>query len=95
MLEILGEVSKPESETLVDLFDALLAGSSADDIHFAVLHLPDTDRQSFLCTACDMRDEVAANCVPRALAIDHLLNGNCSDYRNGARTCARHRTLRS
>ena len=88
-------VSKLESETLVGLFDSLLAGACAKDIDLALQHLPDVGRQNFFCTACDMRDEVAANCVPRALEIDHLLSRNCPDYQNGARTCARHRAAKA
>ena len=87
--------SSSSGETLVRLYDALLAGSCIEDLHLSIQNLPAHHRQDFLCTACDMRDEVAANCTARAAEIDHLLNRNCAHYRDGVRTCTRYHTARA
>lgn len=85
---------KPDGEVLVRLFDALLAGSCTEDVHLAIQRLPQPHRQDFLCTACEMRDEIAENCTARAVEVDHLLNRNCDHYLDGVRTCTRYRTAR-
>ena len=55
------------------LFEAVMAGSDAEELLPHLQRLPDDERDLVLLTLHAMRDEVAANCQARADEIDHLL----------------------
>ena len=58
------------------IFEALLAGDSAQFLETAIAALSRPDRQEFLCGVCCLRDEIAANCQGPAEEADRLLISN-------------------
>jgi hypothetical protein len=70
-----------------DLFHVLLSGGTREEVQSDLDHLTKEDRQTVLCSACYVVDEVAANCKELASTISDTLNGNCLYYQNGLRRC--------
>ena len=70
-----------------DLFHFLLSGGTPDEIQPNLDRLPTDERQTVLCSACYVVDEVAANCKALASTISDTLSGNCLYYQKGLRRC--------
>lgn len=77
---------KPEAPAHV-VFEAILAGASAEDVRPAVRRLPPEEFRTLMCTFCLMHREVAGVCADRADEIGALLDANCQHYAGGQRTC--------
>ena len=75
---------RPEARAL---FEVLLAGAAREEIQSDLDRLNKEDRQTVLCSACYVVDEVAANCKELASTISDTLSGNCLYYQNGLRRC--------
>ena len=56
------------------LFEAVMGGSSAEELRPQIDKLPSEEREMLLCALHDVRHEVAALCLERATEIDRLLN---------------------
>jgi len=69
--------STPKAATDREVFEALLAGSSADEVQLYLGQLTVEDRQAVLCTACYLLDEIAVNCHERAEEIGAFIAANC------------------
>jgi len=67
----------PKPLTDRELFEALLAGTSPNEIQAELDQLTAEDRQAVLCTACYLLDELAANCPERADEISAVILANC------------------
>ena len=81
----------PKLLTDRELFESLLAGTSANDIQSELARLTVEARQAVLCTACYLLDELAANCPERADEIGAVIAANCHMcYCSGRRTSGRH-----
>ena len=77
----------PQSLTGQQAVDALLAGSTAEELQPEVSQLPIMEVHALLCSACWMRDEIANNCTAYAAEVDALLTRNCGIYAAGVRGC--------
>jgi len=73
--------------TTPDILDALLSGAAGEELESQLQQLEPPERQTVLCTACYMLDEVKATCVERAYEIAQILETNCRFFRSGVRTC--------
>lgn len=71
-----------------DVFEAILAGASSEEVDSTVRRLAPEERSTLLCTFCMVRDEVAGMCAQRAHTIEALLGEHCRYYVHGKRTCA-------
>jgi hypothetical protein len=60
------------------LFEAVMGGSSAEELRAQVYDLPFEERELLLRALHDVRHEVAATCRDRAVEIDLLLNPGSS-----------------
>jgi len=81
----------PEPLTDREVFELLLAGTSADEVRLYLERLTAEDRQAVLCTACYLLDELAANCPERANEIGAVIAANClMNHCSGRRTHGRH-----
>jgi hypothetical protein len=69
------------------LFHVLFSGGTRDEIQPDLDRLSADDRQTVLCSACYVVDEVAGNCTELASTISDTLSGNCLYYQNGLRRC--------
>ena len=67
----------PKPATDQEVFELLLAGTSADEVQLYLDQLTAEDRQAVLCTACYLLDELAANCPERADEIGAVIAANC------------------
>ena len=70
-----------------DLFQVLLSGGTRQEIQPDLERLSADDRQTVLCSACYVIDEVAVNCRELAGTISDTLSGNCLYFQNGLRRC--------
>lgn len=57
-----------------ELFEALMAGDSAEQLHPHVENLPFEERDLLLAALYSVREEVAATCRERAEEIDRLID---------------------
>jgi hypothetical protein len=69
------------------VLDALLAGTPIDELEPHLQQLASQERQTVLCTACFILDEVRANCPERADEIVEILERDCGSYCSGKKTC--------
>jgi hypothetical protein len=67
----------PKPATDQEVFEILLAGTSADEVQLYLDQLTAEDRQAVLCTACYLLDELAANCHERSEDIGAFIAANC------------------
>lgn len=79
----------PDGTTTTDVLEALLAGASVEELEAQLDTLAAEERQTVLCTACYVLDEVRANCVERADEIAEFLQRNCRYFIAGQKTCIR------
>ena len=81
-------VTEPQiRQTAGEIFELLMAGVPAADVQPGFSRLPADEQSALLCTVCAVHEEVALNCLERALEIGALLNRNCRFFLDGARTC--------
>lgn len=73
--------------TATDVLEVLLAGAPVEELEAHLQQLEFQERQTALCTACYMLDEVKATCLERAEGIADILERNCRFFRSGVRTC--------
>ena len=59
-----------------EILDALMGGSSLQSIQTSIEELSTKDRRELLCTFCCLRDEIADNCLERAVEVDLVLASN-------------------
>lgn len=78
-------MSDPVAATQV--LEDLMAGIAADEIETRLHALSSTERQTVLCTACYLLDEVKANCIERGDEIVKTLRKNCPLYRSKNNRC--------
>jgi hypothetical protein len=62
------------SKAVKTIVDAILSGESGTAIAASIHELQDEEMKSLILTLRAIRDEVASNCIQRALEIDALLN---------------------
>jgi hypothetical protein len=62
----------------LDIFNALLAGSTAEQLQPALAQLSAVEHQALVCTACVLRREIAETCQAPADEVNKLVAGNCA-----------------
>jgi hypothetical protein len=62
------------SKVVKAIVDAILSGESAAAVAASIHELQEEEKKSLVLTLREIRDDVASNCIQRALEIDALLN---------------------
>lgn len=69
-----------------ELFDAMMAGTSAAELQPFVDQLSSTEHLVLLCIVCFMVDELESNCAQRAAELKQVLANNC-EFFTGSVAC--------
>lgn len=76
------------------VLNALMAGSPAEEVERDLEQLDPDERQTLLCTACYLMNEVRVNCEQRAEEIAAILRRNSRCYPHGSSKCDQAEVLR-
>ncbi|HLX43909.1 MAG TPA: hypothetical protein VKR43_10765 [Bryobacteraceae bacterium] len=74
--------------TMREVFDSILAGTSALEVLPRLATLERDDRQTVLCTACVMRGDIAENSEAHATSLAGVLSKACPLFVEGKPACA-------
>lgn len=77
----------PVAATAWAVFEAILAGASAQEVQPIVGRLAREEFYTLMCTLCLVHQEVAGVCTDRADEMEALLGAHCHHYSGGQRTC--------
>jgi hypothetical protein len=69
------------------VLNALLAGSTAEELQSDLAQLSAVEHQAVVCSACVLRQEIADTCQAPADEVNRLVAENCPFYRRGATHC--------
>jgi hypothetical protein len=67
----------------VDILNALLAGSTAEQLQPEVKRLSAVEHQAVVCTACVLRYDIEDNCQAPADEVTKLVAKNCPFHKSG------------
>ena len=70
-----------------EILDELLSGSGLETIEASFRRLTADEKQTCLCEACYILDELRTNCVEPADEIAKLLDLHCRFFVSGRRSC--------
>jgi hypothetical protein len=73
------------------IFNALLAGSTVEQLQPELAQLSAVEHQALVCTACVVRQEIADTCQAPADEVNKLVAGNCTFHKHGPPDCPRSR----
>jgi len=74
-----------KTKTPFQIFQALLAGSSAEELQLDLLKLSGVAHSALVCTACSLETEIGGNCQARGDEAGRFVDKNYSFYRAGHR----------
>lgn len=87
-LKVREDRPEPPEATAHNVFEAIMAGASVEDVHAAVRLLPPDEFHILMCTFCLVHQDMAGVCADRADTIAALLQAHCRHFCHGKRTCA-------
>ena len=86
---------EPPRITVHSILDALLTGSSAEELQPRIHGLPAVERATLLCSTCAMIEELVTICHGVGVEAEGVLIRNCRHYQPGNgrhhATCERER----
>jgi hypothetical protein len=77
----------PWNEKHKAVFEAVLAGDSAQQIAAVLDTIPERERQDALCAVCSLQLEIASNSQQHGAEVAEVLSRYCPLFVNGVASC--------